>query len=140
MIQSYFAAWKRPFDFKSRSSRKEYWYFNLLNIFLYLFLRLINRIFIDNSDLLIGDLVNKGFLSVLLMVLSKTIVIFTLLLILGIMWVSIPLTVRRIRDVGMSWKWIFLALIPYLGQIFVLIFLTRTSIQEIEGKYYYLKN
>ena len=139
MFQSYFAAWKKSFDFKSRSGRKEFWYFNLLNIFPFIFLRIIQSILSNLSVLLIGGFDNDQFLSSFLMVLSHTVGILSTLLILGVLWTSIPLTVRRIRDVGMSWKWIFFALIPYVGQIFGLIFLTRTSIQEIDGKNYYLK-
>ena len=136
MFQSYFAAWKKPFDFKSRTGRKEYWYFNLLNIFAFVFLRIIEGVLENVAALLILD---YEMLSTLLLVLLKTIAIFSTLFLLGSIWTSIPLTVRRIRDVGMSWKWIFLALIPYIGNIFGLIFLTRTSIQEIDGKNYYLK-
>jgi len=139
MFQSYLDAWKKPFDFKSRSGRKEYWYFNLLNIFPFIFLRIIQAILLNISVLLMGDVGKYEFLSAFLIVLSKTIGIFSTLLVLGVLWATIPLTVRRIRDVGMSWKWIFFAIIPYVGQIFGLIFLTRTSIQEIDGKNYYLK-
>ena len=139
MFQSYFTAWKKAFDFKSRSSRKEYWSFNLLNIFLFVFLSVIQHALLNISTVLIGDFGDYELLFGLLIVLSKTIEIFSSLIILGVIWISIPLTVRRIRDVGMSWKWIFFALIPYVGQIFGLIFLTRTSIQEIDGKNYYLK-
>ena len=71
--------------------------------------------------------------------LFETIEIFFSLVILGSLWTSLSLTVRRIRDVGMTWQWIFLAKLPVLGEIFALIFLTRTSIQEIDGKKYYLK-
>ena len=133
MFQSYFAAWKKSFDFTTRSDRKEYWYFNLLNFFLFILLRIIQG-FLGNIAAL-----NYEFSSSLSFVLLETTGILSTLVILGIIWTSIPLTVRRIRDVGMSWKWIFLAKLPILGETFALIFLTRTSIQEIDGKKYYLK-
>ena len=31
MLTSYISAWKRPFDFKGKSTRKEYWQFVILN-------------------------------------------------------------------------------------------------------------
>ena len=133
MLHNYFAVWKKSFDFTSRSSRKEYWYFNLLNFFLFILLRIIQGV--------LGNIValNYEVTLGLSLVVLKTIEILRTLLILGSIWTSIPLTVRRIRDVGMSWKWIFLANLPILGGTFALIFLTRTSIQEIDGKKYYLK-
>ena len=57
----------------------------------------------------------------------------------GSIWVALPLTVRRIRDVGLSWKWIFLFSVPYVGGVFVFIFLTRSSIISIDGNEYYLR-
>ena len=140
MFQSYFAAWKKPFDFKSRTGRKEYWYFYLLNIFPFIFLRIIQGVLGNIAALSLGDFGGNGFISGFLLVLIKTLGIFSTLFLLGIMWTSIPLTVRRIRDVGMSWRWIFLAKLPIFGEIFALIFLTRTSIKEIDGKNYYLKH
>ena len=133
MLQYYFAVWKKSFDFTSRSGRKEYWYFNLFNFFLFILIRIIQRILGNIAAL------DYEFSSGLSLVLLKIIGILSTLVILGIFWMSIPLTVRRIRDVGMSWKWIFLAKLPFFGKIFALIFLTRTSIEEIDGKKYYLK-
>ena len=137
MFQSYLAAWKKPFDFKSRTGRKEYWYFYLLNIFAVVFLRIIEGVLENVAFILILDYES---LSTLLLVLLNTITIFMTLFLLGSIWTSIPLTVIRIRDVGMSWKWIFLSKLPIFGEIFALIFLTRPSIQEIDGKKYYLKH
>ncbi len=62
-----------------------------------------------------------------------------LTILLGSVWVALPLTVRRIRDVGMRWQWIFFVLIPFIGFFFVLIFLTRNSVEEINGKKYFPK-
>ena len=39
----------------------------------------------------------------------------------------------------MSWKWIFLVSVPYIGGAFVVIFLTRSSIIAIDGNEYYLR-
>ena len=139
MLNYYVSAWKRPFDFKGRSNRKEYWYFNLLSIFPFIFINLLSSLLNTVSLSLLSDSGGFEFIATFSQIIVKTIEIFSLLLICGYLWTSIPLTVRRIRDVGMSWKWIFLALIPYIGNIFQLIFLTRTSIQEIDGKNYYLK-
>ena len=36
MLKSYISAWKRSFDFQGKSTRKEYWYFVILNSIIFL--------------------------------------------------------------------------------------------------------
>ena len=138
MIESYISAWKRAFDFKGRSNRKEYWQFTILNSIICLISIISSTFFLSLS--------NKGFSSINPSLISSamsislyTISLVGLLLFFGSIWIAIPLTVRRIRDVGMSWKWIFFVSLPYLGGIFIFIFLTRSSILSIDGKEYYLR-
>jgi len=136
MFKSYLNTWKKAFKFEGRSTRKEYWFFLLINFFIYLFTILGN---------LIASLIFQYTLSNdnnFLVILYETITyasLIPLIILLGTVWVSLPLTVRRIRDVGMKWQWIFFVSIPYIGFFFVLIFLTRTSVEEINGKKYFLK-
>ncbi len=136
MINTYLAAWKRPFDFEGRSNRKEYWYFNIFSTLAVLLSNLSSQIF---STIAISQLDNSGLISNIFIVISQTIQIISGLFFLGCLWTSLPLSVRRIRDVGMSGLWIFLSVIPYFGNIFNLIFLTRTSIIDLDGKKYYPK-
>ena len=133
MLTSYISAWKRPFDFKGKSTRKEYWQFVILNsiITVISYLLFISAIALTNG-------VNSSFsaaISIPMYIISS----IGLLLFFGSIWVALPLTVRRIRDVGMSWKWIFLVSVPYIGSAFVVIFLTRSSIISIDGNEYYLR-
>ena len=133
MIESYISAWKRPFDFKGRSTRKEYWHFVILNsiVIFISYVLLLSAVALTNG-------VNSSF-SVAISIPLYLISSIGLLLFFGSIWVALPLTVRRIRDVGMSWKWIFLVSLPYIGSVFVLIFLTRSSILSIDGNEYYLR-
>ena len=133
MLTSYLSAWKRPFDFKGKSTRKEYWHFLILNsiVILISYVLFLSAIALTNS-------VNSSF-SVAISIPMYIISSIGLLLFFGSIWVALPLTVRRIRDVGMSWKWIFLASVPYIGSVFVVIFLTRSSIISIDGNEYYLR-
>ena len=126
MLKNYFFAWKKAFNFKGKSTRKEYWQFLILNsIFLvsFLLIRLL-------------DFANYFSFP---RVISIPLYLLGFMLFFGSTWISLPLTVRRIRDVGMSWKWIFLFSVPYISAIFVAIFLTRSSIISIDGKEYYLR-
>ena len=127
MLKSYLSAWKKPFDFKGKSTRKEYWQFLILNSIIISFL------------VLVGVLVGSASVYSFPVAISTTLYLIGLLLIFGSFWIALPLTVRRIRDVGMSWKWIFFVSVPYIGGVFVLIFLTRSSMLAIDGNEYYLR-
>ena len=136
MFESYLTAWKKAFKFQGRSTRKDYWFFVLIN-FIFAFLLIL-------FSLIQGVLKSYAFSydSDFLQILSNFIAILNFLpalILLGSIWVALPLTIRRIRDVGMKWQWIFLVLIPYIGTIFILIFLTRTSVIDIDDKQYFLK-
>jgi len=133
MLKSYISAWKRPFDFQGKSTRKEYWHFVIFNSII---------CFISYIFFLSAIALTQGVESSFSVPISIPLYLISLvgfLLFFGSIWIALPLTVRRIRDVGMSWQWIFLVSLPYLGGLFVVIFLTRSSIISIDGKEYYLR-
>ena len=136
MFQSYLTTWKKAFKFQGRSTRKDYWFFLLINFFIYIFILLGNLIQSLIFQFSISN--DNDFLGILSKIITFVLVIPAIIL-LGTVWVALPLTVRRIRDVGMKWQWIFFVSIPYIGFFFVLIFLTRTSVEEINGKKYFPK-
>ena len=140
MLNSYFVAWRKSFDFKGRSTRKDYWIFFLIDTILFpiifVFLNVVRTFLVSLSFYL------DSFGAEIFAIAGQLISILSFLLIpiaLGHTWTLLPLTVRRIRDVGMKWQWIFFVSIPFIGFLFVLIFLTRTSIKEINGKKYFPK-
>ena len=136
MFKSYFTAWKKAFKFQGRSTRKDYWFFVLINFFIVLLLLIVSII----QNLFRTYYFSSG--NDFLQILSNFITILSFipaLILLGSIWVALPLTIRRIRDVGMKWQWIFLVSIPYIGTIFILIFLTRTSVIDMDNKQYFLK-
>ena len=136
MFKSYLTAWKKAFKFQGRSTRKDYWFFQLISFLITLLFLLLNVI--QNVLITYSFSFDNDFFQIL----SDSITILSFIpaiIILGSIWVALPLTIRRIRDVGMKWQWIFFVSIPFIGFLFVLIFLTRTSIEEINGKKYYPK-
>ena len=135
-MESYLTTWKKAFKFQGRSTRKDYWFFLLINFFIYIFILLGNLIQSLIFQFSISN--DNDFLGILSKIITFVLVIPVIIL-LGTVWVALPLTVRRIRDVGMKWQWIFFVSIPYIGFFFVLIFLTRTSVEEINGKKYFPK-
>ena len=136
MFKSYVTAWKKAFKFQGRTTRKDYWFFLLINFFIVLFFLILNVI----QNVLRTYSFSSG--NDFFQILSNFITILSLIpaiILLGSIWVALPLTIRRIRDVGMKWQWIFLVSIPYIGTIFILIFLTRTSVIDMDDKQYFLK-
>ena len=136
MFKSYLTAWKKAFKFQGRSTRKDYWFFQLISFLItlvFLLLNLIQNVLIKYSFSFDNDFfqILSNFITILSFIPA--------IIILGSIWVALPLTVRRIRDVGMKWQWIFLVSIPYIGIIFILIFLTRTSVIDMDDKQYFLK-
>ena len=130
MWKSYLVSWKKCFNFKDRSTRKEYWivfFITILFPFIFLFLNII-------QSLLISLFYYNFYISVIAVNLIRILSLILLLIFCGQIWTLLPLTVRRIRDVGMKWQWIFLVPIPIIGFIFILIFLTRKSFIESKVK------
>ena len=54
---------------------------------------------------------------------------------LAILLPSLAVAVRRLRDAGYHWGWLFLLLVPLVGAIIVIVFLAQPSkVQESESE------
>ena len=111
MIEAYKKFWKGYDDFTGRSTSSDYWFAYSAHVLIffasYLLLAVFQRMAVDELSLLINE------------------VIFLLIFFsYGIATVlpGIAITVRRLRDAGYNWPYIFIPLIPFVG-IFILIFL-----------------
>ena len=103
IINAYKSLWMRAFDFKGVTNRPDFWYAVLANWIIYIFLTLIS-----------GE---AGGESALVMTYS----------ILGII-PNVSIAIRRVRDVGKSWVWIFIHLIPLIGAFWFFTFLIKPSL------------
>jgi uncharacterized membrane protein YhaH (DUF805 family) len=92
LIDSFKSAWQRSFDFEGRSRRPAYWWFTLANFIVSLGLILFSQI-----SNIFGWIYSIYALVVLVPTLS--------------------LSVRRLRDAGKHWAWVFITLIPLAGPI-----------------------
>lgn len=104
-MKEYIAMWKNFANFKDRTTVKGYWMAFLINLAVSFVLGLI-----------------AGLIPVLTFVGG----IYTLALIIP----SLAIMIRRLRDAGKNWAWIFIALIPLAGQIVLLVFLCQPSVAE----------
>lgn len=107
-MQQYLEAFKKFAQFEGRSRRKEYWMFLLFNLIFAVVLAAI------------GYVINSTILSN----------IYALIVLVP----SLALTVRRLHDVGKSGWFLFIALIPLVGAIWLIV-LYCTNGQPGENKY-----
>jgi uncharacterized membrane protein YhaH (DUF805 family) len=101
----YLLAWQRATDFSGRSRRKEYWYFQLFNAIVMIFLGLFAVAFSDQGK---PAMIPFGLMSVYGLVLFVP---------------SLAVTVRRLHDIGRSGWWYFIAFVPLIGGLILFVFM-----------------
>ena len=124
MIQSFLLAWKNAFVFKGKTSRKDFWFFQLASFILYLILKIAQSLF-DNFAY---SILFMDSLGTIFAVLSHTIAIVSLLYIFGNFIVGLSISIRRLNDISKKWVWIFIQIIPILGSIYFIYLMCQPSI------------
>lgn len=104
-MNEYILMWKNFFNFKDRTTVRGYWMAVLFNIIAFVILAVLMSI----SDIF-GILYGIYFLAVLIPLLS--------------------LSVRRLHDINKSGFWIFISIVPLVGQIIYLIWTCKASVDE----------
>jgi uncharacterized membrane protein YhaH (DUF805 family) len=99
----YFDTLKKYAVFSGRARRKEYWFYQLFNT-----LFVIALIVVDSMTRTMSKSFHLGFLS--------------LLFVLATMLPSLGVLVRRLHDTNRSGWWFFIALVPLVGPIVLLVF------------------
>ena len=101
-MNEYLAMWKNFANFSDRTSRRGYWMAFLINFIISLVLGVI-----------IAVLPKLGFISY----------IYSLAALIP----SLAIAVRRLRDAGKQWGWLFICFVPLVGWIILLIMLCTPS-------------
>ena len=101
-------AWQRATDFSGRSRRKEYWFFHLFNALAFMIL-----IFAGISlDMLFLGANHKGGIFIFMVMLYAVAAFVP----------SLAVTIRRLHDIGKSGWWYFIAFVPLIGGLVLLVF------------------
>tara|TARA_S200000501_G_scaffold173190_1_gene163131 strand:+ start:517 stop:1530 length:1014 start_codon:yes stop_codon:yes gene_type:complete len=130
MINSFITAWKKAFDIKGKTSRKDFWFYQLVSFLLFLALNVTQNIVTNLQYAALGDVGNETYsiFAEIFAIIGQLISIFSFLLILGSIIVQFSISVRRLRDIQKKWTWIFIQLIPIFGWLyFELYLMTRPS-------------
>jgi uncharacterized membrane protein YhaH (DUF805 family) len=113
-MNSYVQVWKRAFDFSGRSRRREFWMFTLINIVIGIVLSVLDSLLGLNgfaTSAVAGASVTffaPGLLSS----------IYNVLVLLP----SIAVGIRRLHDTDRSGFWWFIALVPIVGYLVLIVF------------------
>ena len=102
MINAYKSLWTRAFDFQGRSTRGDYWWAALASTIIVLIL------------------------IALLSAAEEFAALYTLYVFAALI-PNLSLSIRRVRDAGKGWQWIFINLIPLVGAIWYLVILCQPS-------------
>ena len=113
MIEAYKKFWKGYVDFEGRSTRSDYWFAYLANMLTVVAFYVLLAVFGG-----IAGATDSSFLAVISLILLLIFFAYGIAAFLP----SIAITVRRLRDAGYNWPYIFIPLIPFVG-IFIFIFL-----------------
>ena len=116
MIEAYKKFWKGYVDFKGRSTPSDYWLAYSAHVLIffasYLLLAVFQRMAVDEISLLTNEVI------FLLIFFAYGVAAFL---------PSIALTVRRLRDAGYNWPYIFVAFIPFVGWIILIVLLCKPT-------------
>jgi len=118
MIEAYKKFWKGYVDFEGRSTRSDYWFVYLVNVLITFAYFLLQAVF--------GGLVavtESSFLAVISLILLLIFFAYGIAAFLP----SIALTVRRLRDAGYNWPYIFVTFIPFVGGIILIVLLCKPT-------------
>ena len=102
MIDAYKRLWTRAFDFSGRSNRGDYWWAILANT-------------IIAYALLAVGAAAEAFMGIYVLYCFAAII------------PGLSICIRRARDAGKGWQWIFINLIPLVGAIWYLVILCQPS-------------
>ena len=113
MIEAYKKFWKGYVDFEGRSTRSDYWFAYSAHVLTFFAYYLLDAVF-ERMVSATGSM-DVFTISVILLLIFFAYGIATVL-------PGLAITVRRLRDAGYNWPYIFIPLIPFVG-IFIFIFL-----------------
>lgn len=127
-MKEFVSFWKNGFNFTDRTTRRGYWMAFLFLVILSLVIGFISGVaevagilpFFTLFETMIapGDYI------------ATTVNILDIIWFLAIIIPSISLSVRRLRDIGKKWTWIFISFIPVIGTIIYIVLVCKGSIED----------
>ena len=117
-MKEFKAFWQNYTNFSDRTTRRGYWMATLFVLIFSIVASIISGI------IPVGPVMDLG------MGVEMRIGIVYILWMLSLIIPDLAMSVRRLRDVGKSWKWLFIAFVPLVGPIWLLVLLCKPSIED----------
>ena len=118
MIEAYKKFWKGYVDFEGRSTRSDYWFAYLVNALITWGLYIVVAVFGG-----IAGATDSTVLAIFSLILGFIMFIYAVAAFLP----GLAVTVRRLRDAGYNWPYIFVAFIPFVGWIILIVLLCKPT-------------
>ena len=103
-IEAFSSAWQKSFNYSGKATRAEYWWFVLVNA-----------------------IVSGVLAAVASAVAAGTEILYWIYAIAAI-FPSLAVCVRRLRDSGKEWVWLFITLVPCIGFFWFIYLMVQPSI------------
>lgn len=103
-MKEYIALWKNYVNFSDRTNRRGYWMAYLISTIISIIIA-VPSILNDNTIILN-------------------------LYVLAVFIPNLSITIRRLRDAGKGWPWIFISIIPFIGSIWLIVLLCGKSVED----------
>ena len=112
MIEAYKSFWTKAFDFKGKSNRSDYWLGGVLaNFIVYILLIILMTVAVSINDVL------GGLFSAIYILYS-----------LGQIIPGLSISIRRLRDAGKEWAWIFINFVPFVGGVWFIVLMCAPTL------------
>ena len=128
-MKEFIAFWKNYVNFSDRTTRRGYWMALLFIVIATIVVAIVS---------VIGD--TAGFLPAVITipllddpVLGSIDIVYNVLDVVWYLALIIPslaIAVRRLRDIGKSWPWIFINFIPLIGTIWYIVLMCTPSVAD----------
>ena len=123
MIEAYKKFWKGYVDFEGRSTRTDYWFAYLANMLTVVAFYVLLAVFGG-----IAGATDSSFLAVISLILLLIFFAYGIAACLP----GIAVTVRRLRDAGYNWPYIFIAFTPFVGGIILIVLLCKPTKNDVD--------
>ena len=114
-VEAFTTGWRKSFTYGGKATRVEFWWWYLIN-------------FIASTALAgikaKANLSNFGITAELIGTLASLLISFYFF---GQIFPTLSISVRRLRDAGKDWTWMFINLIPFIGFVWYLILMCQPS-------------
>ena len=108
-IEAFTTAWRKSFTYGGKATRAEFWWFALVDAIVYFVLLIIGITVFASTE--------NGILLGLAVIYA-----------IAQIFPSLSITIRRLRDAGKEWVWIFINLVPFIGGFWLLYLLVQPSV------------